>query len=60
MTKHHTSFGHSDKVVREALSVIINEPYESAMAGHIKWALSSEKKKIGGYKITDVYYIKRL
>jgi hypothetical protein len=58
MRKHETSFGFS-AVVREALSVVINEPYESAMAGHIKWVLSSEKKKTGGHKITDIYYVKR-
>lgn len=43
--KHHTSAGWGEGLVREALSVEINEPYESALAGHINWALPHNGKK---------------
>ena len=42
----------------EALSVEIKEPYETAMAGHIKWT-SLRNIKVWESKMSDVYYIRR-
>ena len=57
MRKHSTS--RPSKIVREAVSIEIKEPYESALAGHIGWILTSERIKVQGYKICEVFYMKR-
>jgi hypothetical protein len=59
MRKHDTSRGFGRYLVREAMSVEIDETYESAMAGHINWSLSADNIKVGGHKAGEIYYMKR-
>ena len=56
MQKHSTSSYNSVK--RSAVSKVINEPYEKALAGHIDWNYDKNGVKTGGKKVADVYYMK--
>ena len=58
MEEHSSSTKHKKR--RAALSKELLGPYENLFAGHIDWKLDHKNNKIGGKRLTDIYYTRRI